>query len=137
MTQTVKKLVKIAPEDKFKEVVQYLLRTFKVEDPEQFMFLVLTMLTLPQQINTYRFLVNIDKHQIQQIYEDKNRLSAQEKTNSILSDFYNKIKIWAELEQSHEFQKDQAKTQQKYTEIYESLKKYFNQEPDEKQERVK
>jgi ATP-dependent Lon protease len=45
--------------------------------------------------------------------------------------------IWAELEKQHEFRTDHAKTQKKYSEIYESLKSYFNQEPDEKQQQVK
>ena len=43
-----------------------------------------------------------------------------------------KMTIWAELEKQHEFRADQTKTQKKYSEIYESLKGYFNQEPDEK-----
>lgn len=55
----------------------------------------------------------------------------------MLADFLSKIKIWAELERQHDFKQDQAKTQKKYQEIYESLKSFFNQEPDEKQQLVK
>ena len=58
-------------------------------------------------------------------------------TNDLLGDFVNKVTIWSDLEKQHDFRKDQQKTQQKYTEIYESLKAYFNQEPDEKQQLVK
>lgn len=58
-------------------------------------------------------------------------------TNSLLGDFMSKLSIWAELEKQHEFKQDQQKTQKKYQEIYESLKSFFNQEPDEKQQLVK
>ena len=62
MTETMKKLSKIAPEEKFKEVLQYFLKSPDANDHEKFMYQVLSMLMFPQNINTYRFLVNIDKH---------------------------------------------------------------------------
>jgi ATP-dependent Lon protease len=49
----------------------------------------------------------------------------------------NKIEIWQKLEQQYDFKSDQAKTQKKLEEIYESLKKHFTNEKDEKQETVK
>ena len=37
----------------------------------------------------------------------------------------------------HDFKSDQAKTQKKLEEIYESLRKHFTNEKDDKQEQVK
>lgn len=72
MTESVKKLLKIAPDEKFKEIIQFLLRTQgdgNGVNPESYMYMVLTMLSMPQYANTYRFLIHIDKHELQQIYE--------------------------------------------------------------------
>ena len=55
-----------------------------------------------------------------------------EKMNAIFTDFVNKIEIWSKLEQQYDFKADQAKTQKKLEEIYESLKKNFSTEKDEK-----
>lgn len=57
--------------------------------------------------------------------------------SDIFTDFVNKIEIWQKLEQQYDFKSDQAKTQKKLEEIYESLKKHFTSEKDEKQEMVK
>jgi hypothetical protein len=45
--------------------------------------------------------------------------------NSIFTDFVNKLDIWHKLEDQYDFRKDQAKSQKKLEEIYESLKKHF------------
>jgi hypothetical protein len=60
-----------------------------------------------------------------------------EKMNGIFTDFVNKIEIWSKLEQQYDFKTDQAKTQKKLEEIYDSLKKHFSTEKDDKQEQVK
>lgn len=57
-----------------------------------------------------------------------------EKMNTIFTDFVNKLEIWNRLEEQYDFRSDQAKTQKKLEEIYESLKKHFTNEKDEKQE---
>lgn len=49
----------------------------------------------------------------------------------------NKLEIWNKLEEQYDFRADQAKTQKKLEEIYESLKKHFTNEKDEKQEQAK
>jgi len=46
----------------------------------------------------------------------------------------NKIDIWTKLENQYDFKNDQSKTQKKLEEIYESLKKHFTPDKDEKQE---
>ena len=114
-----------------------MLRTHRTDDPEHLMYMVLTILSMPQYANTYRFLININAHELQKIYEEPSFGKALSQTNELLADFANKLSIWAELEKQHEFRTDQAKTQKKYSEIYESLKSYFNQEPDEKQQMIK
>jgi len=58
-------------------------------------------------------------------------------TNELFTSFTNKLELWDKLEQQYDFKKDQAKTQKKLEEIYESLKKHFTNESDEKQMQVK
>ena len=70
------------------------------------MHMVMTVLTMPQFANTYRFLINVDKHQMQRIYEVKSFQDALYQTNEILGDFISKMSIWAELEKQHEFRQD-------------------------------
>lgn len=57
--------------------------------------------------------------------------------NSLFTDFVNKLEIWNKLEEQYDFRADQAKTQKKLEEIYESLKRHFTNEKDEKQEQAK
>ena len=99
--------------------------------------MLLTCVSLPQYINTYSFLVNAKKHDLQQVYENDSLLKQLKGTSDIFTDFVNKIEIWQKLEQQYDFKSDQVKTQKKLEEIYESLKKHFTNEKDEKQETVK
>lgn len=94
--------------------------------------MLLTCISLPQYINTYKFLVNVSKHQLQDVYEQAVMLERLEKLNDIFTDFVNKIEIWQKLEEQYDFKSDQAKTQKKLEEIYNSLKKHFTNEKDEK-----
>ena len=98
MTEFIKKLMKIAPDEKFKEIIAYLTATQSPENPENYMYMVLTLLSMPQYANTYRFLINLDKHELQRIYEERTLNVAQQKTNDLLGDFVNKVTIWADLE---------------------------------------
>jgi hypothetical protein len=68
------------------------------------------------------------------VYEETEMSLMLEKMNAIFSDFVNKIEIWSKLEQQYDFKADQAKTQKKLEEIYESLKKHFSTDKDDKQE---
>jgi hypothetical protein len=52
--------------------------------------------------------------------------------NDTFTDFVNKIEIWTKLESQYDFKSDQNKTQKKLEEIYESLRKHFTDEKDEK-----
>ncbi len=99
--------------------------------------MLLTCVSLPQYINTYSFLVNAKKHDLQLVYESDTLLKQLKGTSDIFTDFVNKIEIWQKLEQQYDFNSDQVKTQKKLEEIYESLKKHFTNEKDEKQETVK
>jgi hypothetical protein len=55
-----------------------------------------------------------------------------DKINGLFTDFVNKLEIWNKLEEQYDFRADQVKTQKKLEEIYESLKKHFTNENDEK-----
>jgi hypothetical protein len=99
--------------------------------------MLLTCVSLPQYINTYSFLVKARKHELQKVYEAETTLERLQLTSDIFTDFVNKIEIWQKLEQQYDFKSDQAKTQKKLEEIYESLKKHFTNEKDEKQETIK
>lgn len=94
--------------------------------------MLLTCVSLPQYINTYQFLVKARKHELQKVYETDDIIDKLQGTSDIFTDFVNKIEIWQKLEQQYDFKSDQAKTQKKLEEIYESLKKHFTNEKDEK-----
>lgn len=55
-------------------------------------------------------------------------------TNDLFSNFANKLDLWDKLEQQYDFKQDQAHTTKKLEEIYESLKKHFSKDSDEKQQ---
>ncbi|TNV83820.1 hypothetical protein FGO68_gene1573 [Halteria grandinella] len=99
--------------------------------------MLLTCLSLPQYINTYKFLINISRHQVQEVFQESDLSERLDKMNDLFADFVNKLEIWNKLEEQYDFRADQAKTQKKLEEIYESLKKHFTNEKDEKQEQVK
>lgn len=71
---------------------------------------------------------------MQEVFEESDLTTRLEKMNTIFTDFVNKLEIWNRLEEQYDFRSDQAKTQKKLEEIYESLKKHFTNEKDEKQE---
>ena len=72
--------------------------------------MLLTCVSLPQYINTYKFLINITRHQVQEVYEEADLSSRLEKTNTIFTDFVNKLEIWNRLEEQYDFRSDQQKT---------------------------
>ena len=69
---------------------------------------------------------------MQEVYEEKELGERLDKMNGLFADFVNKLEIWNKLEEQYDFRTDQAKTQKKLEEIYESLKKHFSNEKDEK-----
>jgi len=98
--------------------------------------MILTCVALPQYINTYKFLVNVPREQVQAVFEEKNLTQKMEGANNIFTDFVNKLEIWQKLEEQYDFRADQQKTQKKLEEIYENLRKHFSSEKDEKKEQV-
>jgi plasmid maintenance system antidote protein VapI len=48
--------------------------------------------------------------------------------NELFTNYASKLELWNNLEQQYDFKKDQAKTQKKLEEIYESLKQYFSKD---------
>lgn len=60
--------------------------------------MLLTMISLPQYINTYRFLINVTRQNIQDIYEEPNLTIRLEKMNTMFTDYVNKLDIWNKLE---------------------------------------
>jgi len=56
------KCFKIAPDEKFLAYLQFLERNFDAKKVADFIYMLLTCVSLPQYINTYSFLVNVNKH---------------------------------------------------------------------------
>ena len=98
MHKSFNKLIKIAPDEKFKEILLFMERQFAVQDPVSFLHMVLTTIAMPQYANTYRFLINVDRHRLQQIYAEPSLKVALQQSNTILQDFLGKLAIWAEME---------------------------------------
>jgi hypothetical protein len=61
---------------------------------------------MPQYINTYKFLMNITRHQIQDVYEEPDLTHRMEKINGLFTDFVNKLEIWNKLEEQYDFRAD-------------------------------
>jgi ATP-dependent Lon protease len=137
LKQQYMKCFKVTQDQKFIAYLKFLESNFALEYVQDFVHMVLTCLSLPQYINTYKFLINISKHQVQDIFQESDLGERLEKMNGLFTDFVNKLEIWNKLEEQYDFRADQAKTQKKLEEIYESLKKHFTNEKDEKQEQVK
>ena len=68
--------------------------------------MLMTILALPQYANTYKFLVNVDKHKLQSVYELENIEDGLTQTNHLFSDFVNKLEIWRDLENQYESNQD-------------------------------
>ena len=100
------KCFQIAPDDKFVQYLQFLERNFDTTRVYEFVHMLLTCVSLPQYINTYKFLVNVDSHALQDVYEEKELSLTLEKMNAIFTDFVNKIEIWSKLEQQYDFKAD-------------------------------
>ncbi len=77
---------------------------------QDFIYMILTCISLPQYINTYRFLANVERRVIQDVYEEPNLTKRLEKVNTIFTDFVNKLEIWHKLEEQYDFRADQVKT---------------------------
>ena len=73
---------------------------------QDFVYMILTCMSLPQYINTYRFLININRDQIQDVYEEADLTRRLEKCNTMFTDFVNKLEIWHKLEEQYDFRTD-------------------------------
>lgn len=92
--------------------------------------MLLTLISMPSYVNMYKFLIDTDKFALQKIYEEQDLHNRIEQTNEVFSSFVSKLELWNKLEHNYDFKQDQAKTQKKLEEIYESLKKHFSRGDD-------
>ena len=100
------KCFKISQDQKFIAYLKYLESNFNLAVAQDFVNMLLTCLSLPQYINTYRFLINISKHQVQEVFEEPDLSERLEKMNTVFSDFVNKFEIWNKLEEQYDFRAD-------------------------------
>ena len=117
--------LEIAPSQDFKLYMNVMFEKLPGSSVQSYLYKVLTLLTMPSYINAYKFLVDITKHQVQQIYELQDMHARIVQTNEAFTNFVKKLELWTKLEQNYDFKQDQQKTQKKLEEIYESLKQYF------------
>jgi len=68
--------------------------------------MLLACISMPQYINTYKFLINLNKAAIQDAYAEEDLSKRIEKTNELFSEFVNKLEIWSKLEQQYDFRTD-------------------------------
>jgi flagellar biosynthesis chaperone FliJ len=68
--------------------------------------MLLACISMPQYINTYKFLINLNKAAIQDAYAEEDISKRIEKTNELFSEFVNKLEIWSKLEQQYDFRTD-------------------------------
>lgn len=65
---------------------------------QSFIHMVLTCVAMPQYVNTYKFLVNSSKHDLQEVFEQKELSSRLNMTNDLFTSFVNKLELWDKLE---------------------------------------
>ena len=82
--------------------MQYLSALERSFDPNEvisFIHMLLTCVSMPQYVNTYKFLVNTNKHKLQEVYDEDDLTLRLEKANDMFTNFTNKLEIWDKLEQ--------------------------------------
>lgn len=112
----------IAPSKEFKFYMSLLLDQEGQHSVQTNLYHCLALLCAPQNLNPYKFLVEVNKHDIQRIYELDNLSHRIKATNDVFTSFVKKLELWTNLEQNYDIKQDQQKTQKKLEEIYESLK---------------
>jgi hypothetical protein len=96
----------VSQDQKFIAYLKFLESNFNLTVVQDFIHMLLTCLSLPQYINTYKFLINISRHQVQEVFEEPNLSDRLDKMNSLFSDFVNKLEIWNKLEEQCDFRAD-------------------------------
>lgn len=66
------KCYQLAPDDRFKHYLTALETTFDKGSVQSFIHMILTCVSMPQYVNTYKFLINADKHQLQNVFNLEN-----------------------------------------------------------------
>ena len=61
--------------------------------------MLITQMSLPQNLNTYKFLVDANRHDFQKVYETTSLEDRLQGMNALFSEFANKIEVWTKLEQ--------------------------------------
>lgn len=100
------KCFKVTQDQKFITYLKFLETSFNLHNVQDFIHMLLTCLSLPQYINTYKFLINISKHQVQEVYQEKDLSERLDKMNGLFADFVNKLEIWNKLEEQYDFRAD-------------------------------
>ena len=93
------KCFKISQDQKFIAYLKFLEGNFELKHVQDFVHMLLTTLALPQYINTYKFLINISRHQVQDVFEEGDLTTRLDKMNGLFTDFVNKLEIWNKLEE--------------------------------------
>ena len=127
----------MATDAKFKALMRMLEQGFDLQDVNDFIHFVLSLLSLPQYLNTYKFLIKTTTEQIQDVFQETDLNLRLNKLSGLFSDFVKKIELWAGLETDYNIRKDNKKAAEKIEEIYNTLKSMFSKETDEKVEQIK
>jgi len=67
---------------------------------------LLTIISLPQFVNSYKFLADVPTKKIQEIFQETNITFKMQMLNSIFADFVKKIELWGSLEDEYDYRKD-------------------------------
>ena len=86
--------------------MRYLEQSFDNSDVNQFLNFLLTCVSLPMFVNSYKFLAVVDHRKIAQVLVEEDLLERMNMINSVFSDFVKKIELWGSLEDEHDFRKD-------------------------------
>ena len=100
----------IAPDERFKVYMKALEQSYNKTTVQSYLYMLLTLISMPSYVNMYKFLIDANKHALQKIYEEQDLHARIEQTNEVFSNFVSKLELWNKLEHNYDFKQDQAKT---------------------------
>jgi hypothetical protein len=65
----------VAPDERFRQYLNALSSSFDQRNVLSYIHMILTCISMPQVINQYKFLLEINKHQLQRVYAEPDILT--------------------------------------------------------------
>lgn len=131
------KAIETSKDENFRRLILAYSQNFDTTILNQLIYMCLSCLTLPRFLYKYGFLLaQFKSSNLQEIIEVIDIREKLNLTTNIFSEFTNKIELWEKLEDEYDINREKTKATEKLQSIYESLKKLFETDKDEKKIQV-